>query len=55
MKQISLETIYDYFLNSISDFHSRVKNIKESVVTAKEAVSLDVTDGKSWCKLYLFI
>jgi len=30
------------------DFESKIKNIKESVTTAKQAVSLDVTDGKSW-------
>ncbi|XP_065676651.1 tetratricopeptide repeat protein 5-like isoform X1 [Hydra vulgaris] len=31
-----------------SDFNSRVSHVKESVSTAKEAVALDLTDGRSW-------
>jgi len=31
-----------------TDFESKVSNIKKSVDTAKEGVSLDVTDGRSW-------
>ena len=28
-----------------------MKNIQESVDKAKEAVSLDIKDGTSWCKM----
>lgn len=34
----------------VSESQERVDNIKLSVEKAKEAVSLDVTDGVSWCK-----
>ena len=34
----------------ISESQERVENIKLSVEKAKEAVSLDVSDGVSWCK-----
>ena len=37
------------------DYNSKVSNVRGSVDTAKEAVSLDVTDGRSWCKLKLFL
>ena len=34
----------------VSESQERVDNIKLSVEKAKEAVSLDVSDGVSWCK-----
>ena len=37
------------------DYNSKVSNVRGSVDTAKEAVSLDVTDGRSWCKLKLLL
>ena len=37
----------------VSESQERVENIKLSVEKAKEAVSLDVSDGVSWCKYNL--
>ena len=34
----------------VTDSQERIDNIKLSVEKAKEAVSLDVGDGVSWCK-----
>ncbi len=35
----------------LSDSNEVLANIKESVQIAKEAVSQDLDDGRSWCKL----
>ncbi len=34
----------------VSESQERIDNIKLSVEKAKEAVSLDVSDGVSWCE-----
>ena len=38
----------------VTESQERIDNIKLSVEKAKEAVSLDVSDGVSWCKLTIW-
>ena len=47
LKKILLRFLVFSFL--LIDSTEILENVKESVKIAKEAVSLDVTDGRSWC------